>query len=185
MNNKFLSKLILWVMIKNVKSISGVNYIDSLHMKWGTLKNLANWPFSQGHTLHHKNNNILRTVPHMTKIKTYVCREHEELSVTAKSSVLVQKEHLCNYFPNPLPQNFIIFHIMSHVILLMILQISEIYQPFLFSVQYLVLLITPKRYLMEIMCYLTFPWTNPWKYLSKMFDKNVSVLFVLISEKVI
>ena len=47
----------------------------------------------------------------MTKIKTNVCRKHTELSVIAKSSVLVEKEHLCNYFPNPLPQNFIIFHI--------------------------------------------------------------------------
>ena len=60
----------------------------------------------------------------MSKIKTNVCRKHTELSVIAKSSVLVEKEHLCNYFPNPLPQNFIIFHIMSHVILLIILQIS-------------------------------------------------------------
>ena len=142
-NNKFLSRLILWIIIKNVKSISGVNYIDSLHMKWVTLKNMGNWPFSPEHTLHHKNNNILRTAPHMTKIKTNVCRKHTELSMIAKSSVLVEKEHLCNYFPNPLPQNFIIFHIMSHVILLMILQISEIYQPCLFSVQCLVLLIHP------------------------------------------
>ena len=171
-NNKFLSKLILWTIIKNVKSISGVNSIDSLHMKWGTLKNMGNWPFSLGHTLHHKNNNILRTAPHMTTIKSNVCRKHTELSVISKSSVLVEKEHLCNYFPNPLPQNFIIFHIMSHVILLIILQLSEIYQPFLFFVQYLVLLITSKHYLMEIMCYLTFPWTNPWKYLSKIFDKK-------------
>ena len=108
-DNKFLSKLILWAIIKNVKSISGVNYIDSLHMKWGTLKNMGSCPFSPGHTLHHKNNNILRTAPHMTKIETNVCRKHTELSVIAKSSVLVEKEHLCNYFPNPLPQNFIIF----------------------------------------------------------------------------
>ena len=72
----------------------------------------------------------------MTKIKTNVCRKHTELSVKATSSVLVEKEHLCNYFPNPLHQNFIIFHIMSHVILLIILQISFIYL-FIYSFIYL------------------------------------------------
>ena len=46
----------------------------------------------------------------MTKIKTYVSRKHAGLSMIAKSSVLVEKGHLCNYFPNPLPPNFIIFH---------------------------------------------------------------------------
>ena len=68
-NNKFLSKLILWGILKNVKSISGVNYIDSLHMKWCTLKNMGNWPFSPGHTMSHKNNNILGKAPDFTKIK--------------------------------------------------------------------------------------------------------------------
>ena len=58
------------------------------------------------------------------------------------------------------------------MILLIILQISEIYQSFMFSVQCLVLLITCKHYLMEILCYLTSPWTNPWKYVSKCFDKK-------------
>ena len=37
-NNTLLSKLIIWIIIKNVKAISGVNYIDSLHIKWCALK---------------------------------------------------------------------------------------------------------------------------------------------------
>ena len=98
-NNKFLSKLILCGILKNVKSISGANYIDSLHMKWCTLKNMGNWPFSPGHTMSHKNNNILRTAPDFTKIKIKVCRKHTELSVIAISSVLVENGHLCYYFP--------------------------------------------------------------------------------------
>ena len=61
---------------------------------------------------------------------------------------------------------------MWHMILLMILQISEIYQSFLFSVQSLVLLITCKHHFMEILFYLTFPWTNPWKYVSNSFNKK-------------
>ena len=144
-----------------------------------------NWPFSPGPILSRKTNNILRMAVDMTKIKTNVCRKHTELSLMAKSSVLVEKGHLCNYFPNPLPQNFIICHSIRHMVLLMVLQISEIYSSFLFSVRYLVLLIICKHYLMEILCYLTFPWTNPWKYVSKKCDKNMSVLFVLIGEKVI
>ena len=131
-DNTFLSKLILCAIIKNVKSISGVNYIDSLHMKWCTLKNMGNWSFSPRHTLSHKFNNILRTAADMTKIKTDICRKHIELSVVAISNALVEKGHLCNNFSNPLPQNFIIFHSMRHMILLMILQISEIYQSFFF-----------------------------------------------------
>ena len=115
----------------------------------------------------------------MTKIKIIVCRKHTELSMITKSSILVEKGHLCNYFPNPLPKNYIIFHSMRHMILLIILQISEIYQSFLFSVQWLVLLITCKHYLMEILCYLTSPWTNPWKYVSKIFDKKrVSLVYI-------
>ena len=55
-DNTFLSKLIPCATIKNVKSIPGVNDIDSLHMKWCTLKNMRNWPFSPGHTLSHKTN---------------------------------------------------------------------------------------------------------------------------------
>ena len=160
-NKTFLSKLILLAIIRNVKSISGVNYIDSLHIKWYTRKNMGNWQFSPGHTLSHKTNNILRMAADMAKIKTNVCRRHTELSMIAKSSVLVEKGHLCNYFPNHLPQNFIIFHSMQYMILLMLLEISEIYQSFLFSVQYLMLLITCKHYLMEIMCFLTFAWINP------------------------
>ena len=61
---------------------------------------------------------------------------------------------------------------MWHMILLIILQISEIYHSFLLSVQSLVLLITCKHHFMEILFYLTFPWTNPWKYVSKSFDKK-------------
>ena len=108
-DNIFLSKLIPCAMTKNVKSISGVNYIDSLHIKWCTLKNMRNWPFSPGHTLSNKTTNILRTAADMTKIKTNICRKHLELSVIAISNVLVEKGHLCNNFPSPLPQNFIIF----------------------------------------------------------------------------
>ena len=74
MNNTFLSELMTWAIIKNVKSISRVNHIDSLYMKWCTLKNMGNWPFSPGHTLSHKTNNILRTTVDMTKIKTNVCK---------------------------------------------------------------------------------------------------------------
>ena len=133
---------------------------------------MKNWRFSPWHTLSDKTNGILKTVADMTKIKTIVCRKHSELSMITKSSVLVEKGHLCNYFPNPLPQNSIIFHSMRHMILLIILQISETYQSFLFSVQCLVLLITCKTYLMEILCYLTSPWTKPWKYVSKIFDKK-------------
>ena len=88
------------------------------------------------------------------------------------SSVLIEKVHCYYYFPNPLPQNFIFFHSMRHMILLTISQISEIYHPFLFSVEYLVLYITCKGYFMEILCYLSFPWTNPWKYVSKKCDKK-------------
>ena len=40
----------------------------------------------------------------MTIIKTSICRKHVELSVIAISNVLVEKGHLCNNFPNPLPQ---------------------------------------------------------------------------------
>ena len=170
--NIFLSKLILCAIIKNVKSISGVNYIDSLHMKWCTLKNMGNWPFSPGHTLSHKTNNILRMAADMTKIKTNICRKYVGLSVISISNVLIEKGHLCNNFPNPLSQNFIIFHGMWHIILLMILQISDIYQSFLFSVQFLVLLITCKHHFMEILFYLTFPWTNHWKYVLNIFDKR-------------
>ena len=94
-----------------------------------------------------------------------------QLSMTPKSSVVVEKGHLCNYFPNPIPQNSITFHSMRHMILLIILQISEIYQSLLFSVQCLELLITCKHYL-EILCHLTSPWTNPWKYVSNLFDKK-------------
>ena len=48
---------------------------------------------------------------------------------------------------------------------------------FMFSVEYLVLFIICICYLMEILCYLTFPWTNPWKYVSKKCDaKHVSLL---------
>ena len=108
-DNIFLSKLIPCAIIKDVKSISGVNYFDSLHVKWCTLKNMRNWPFSPGHTLSHKTTNILRTAPDMTKIETNICRKHVELSVIARSNVLVEKGHLCNNFPNPLPLNFIIF----------------------------------------------------------------------------
>ena len=108
-DNTFLSKLIPCAIMKNVKSISGVNYIDSLHMKWCTLKNVRNGPFSPEHTLSRKTTNILRTAADMTKIETNVCRKHVELSVIAISNVLVAKGHLCNNFPNPLPQNFIIF----------------------------------------------------------------------------
>ena len=42
----------------------------------------------------------------------------------AIASVLIEKWHWCDYFPNPLPQNFIIFHSMQHMILFIILQIS-------------------------------------------------------------
>ena len=108
-DNTFLSKLKPCAIIKNVKSISGVNYIYSLHMKWCTLKNMRNWPFSPGHTLSHKTTNILRTAADMTKIKTYICRKHVELLVIEISNVLVEKGNLCKNFPNPLPQNFIIF----------------------------------------------------------------------------
>ena len=141
-------------------------------MKWCTLKNMKNWRFSPRHTLSHKTKDILITAADITKIKTIGCRRHTESSMKTKSSVLVEKGHLCNYFPNPLPQNFIIFHSMRHKILLIILQISEMYQSFLFFVQCLVLLITCKHYLMEILCYLTSPCTNPWKYVSNIFDKK-------------
>ena len=97
----------------------------------------------------------------MTKMKAYVYGKHVELLVRTISSVLVEQGHWCGYFPNPLPQNFIIFHSMRHMILFIILQISEIYQPFLFSVEYLVLVIICKCYFMEILCYLTVPWTKP------------------------
>ena len=108
-NNTFLSKLIPCAIIKNVKSTSGVNYIDSLHMKWCTLKNMRNWPLPPGHNLSHKNSNILRTAADMTKIKPNFCGKHVEVSVIAISNIMVEKGHLCNNFPNPLPQNFIIF----------------------------------------------------------------------------
>ena len=177
--NTFISKLILCAIIKSVKSIPRVNHIDSLHMKWCTLKNMGNWPFSPGHTLSHKTNNILRTAADMTKIKTNIYRKHVKLSVITISNVLVEKGHLCNNFPTPLPQNSIIFHSMWHMILLMILQISEIYQSFLFSVQFLVLLITCNHHFMEILFYLTFSWTKPWKYVSNLFDKKrVSLVFI-------
>ena len=61
---------------------------------------------------------------------------------------------------------------MWHMILLIILQISEIYQPFLFSVEYLVSFIICECYFMGILCYLTVPWTKPWKYVSKKCDKR-------------
>ena len=61
---------------------------------------------------------------------------------------------------------------MWHMILLIILQISQIYQPFLFSVEYLVSFIICKCNFMEILCYLTVPWTKPWKYVSKKCDKK-------------
>ena len=146
--------------------------MDLLHMKWCILKNMKNWRFSPRHTLSHKIKDILWTVADMTKIKTTVCRKHIELSMITKSSVLAEKGHLCNYFPNPIPQNSIIFHSMRHMILLIILQISEIYQSFLFSAQCLELLITCEHYLLEILCHLTSPWTNPWKYVSNIFDKK-------------
>ena len=105
-------------------------------------------------------------------MKTYMHRKHIDLSVRPKSSVLVEKELWCDYVPTPLPQNSIICHSMQHMISLIILQISEIYQPLLAIVEYLVLFIICKGYLMEILCYLTFPWTNPWKYVSKKCDKK-------------
>ena len=71
-----------------------------------------------GNTLSHKTNNILRTAADMTKIKNNTYRKHTELSMIAKSGVLVEKGHL--YFPKPLPQNFINFHSMRHMILLII-----------------------------------------------------------------
>ena len=76
---------------------------------------------------------------------------------------------LCSQPPTP---KFYNFHSMQHMISLIILQISEIYQPFLAVVEYLVLSIICKCYLMEILCYLTFQWTNPWKYGSKKCDKR-------------
>ena len=111
MNNTFLSELMTWAIIKNVKSTSRVNHIDSLYMKWCTLKNMGNWPFSPGHTLSHKTNNILRTTVDMTKIKTNVCRKPTELSMIATSSALIEKGCLCNYFPTahpPTPKFFAI-----------------------------------------------------------------------------
>ena len=55
----------------------------------------------------------------------------------------------------------------------------------LFSVEYFVLFIIWKCHLMELMCYVTFLWANPWKYVSKKCDKNASVSSLLIAEKVI
>ena len=53
----------------------------------------------------------------MTKIKAHMYRKHVELLVRTASSILVKKGHWCDYFPNPLPQNFNIFHSMRHMIL--------------------------------------------------------------------
>ena len=108
----------------------------------------------------------------MTKVKAYMYGKHVELWVRTISCVSVEKGHWCGYFPTPLPKNFIIFHSMWHMILLIILQICEIYQPFLFSVDYLVSFIICKCYFMGILCYLTVPWTKPWKYMSKKSDKK-------------
>ena len=102
--NTFLSKLILCAIIKNSKSISGVNYIESLDIKWCTLKKMGNWPFSPGHTLSYKINNILRRAADMTKVKTNMCRKHIELSVIAISSVLVKKGICVITFPTPTPK---------------------------------------------------------------------------------
>ena len=144
---------------------------------------MKNWRFSPRHTLSHKTKDILLTVADMTKIKTTACRKHIELSIITKSSVLVEKGHLCDYFSNPIPQNSIILHSMRHMILLKIMQISEIYQSFLFSVQCLELLITCKHYLLEILCHLTSPWTNPWKYVSNIFDKKRASLVCIDRRK--
>ena len=108
----------------------------------------------------------------MTKMKAYMYGKHVELLVRTIVSVLIEKEHWCGYFSNPLPQNLIIFHSMWHMILLIIWQISEIYQPFLFSVEYLVLFTICKCYFLEILCYLTVPWTKSWKHVSNIFDKK-------------
>ena len=90
-NNTFLKKLILWTRITNVKSISGVNYIDSFHMKYCILKNMGHLPFSPGCILSHKTSNILRTEADMNKIETNLCRKHKDLSVIVIYSVLVEK----------------------------------------------------------------------------------------------
>ena len=139
--------------IKNVKSISGGDQIDPVYMKWCNLKNISNWPFSLEHTSSHKTLNILRKAADMTQIKTNVYRKHRESPVRAISGVLAEKGYWCENFSNHLPQNFIIFRSMQHVILLIILQIPEMYQPFWFSVQYLVLLMTCKCYLISILCW--------------------------------
>ena len=184
-NSTFISKQILWPIIKSVILISGVNDIDSLHMKWCNLKNIGNWPFSPAHTSSHKTSNILQTVADMTKWKhTYIENIYYYIS---EDNIWCTdwKGALVWLLSHPLPQNLIIFHSMRHMILFTILQISEIYQPFLLSVQYLVLLMIWKYHLMAVLCYHTFTRTNLGKYVSKKCDKNASVLFVLIGEKVI
>ena len=133
-NNTFPSKLVLWATIKNVKSISEVNYIDSLHMKWCTLKNMGNWLFSLGHTLSHIINNSLRTAGDLTKIKTNLCRKHTELSMIANSNVSVEKASVWLLSQPPTP-NCIISQYAAYDFLI-IVQISEIYLSFLFFVLY-------------------------------------------------
>ena len=62
----------------------------------------------------------------MTKIKTYVSRKHAGLSMIAKSSVLVEKGICVITFPTPYPQILLFFTV--YMILLAILQMSEICQ---------------------------------------------------------
>ena len=42
----------------------------------------------------------------MNKMKTILYRKHKELLVKTISRVLVEKQHWCDYFLNPLPQYF-------------------------------------------------------------------------------
>ena len=121
----------------------------------------------------------------MTKIKTNICRKHVELSVIAISNVLVEKGHLCNNFPNPLPQNLIIFHSIWHMILLMILPISEIYQSFLFSVQFNVVNTMQTSFYAKTLFILPSHGPTLENMCQTFLTKDASVLFVLIGEKVI
>ena len=167
--NIFLSTQTSWVIIKKGKSISGTNYAWSAHMKWCNLKIMGNWSFSPRHTLSPKTVNILYTLVDQTKIKTHLYRKLRERLAKTISRVLVEKRIGMIIFPTPTP-NMIIFHSMR-MNLLIILQISDIFQPF-FSMQYMVTLMTCKCYLMPMLCYLNFPRTNSWTYVSKKCSKK-------------
>ena len=144
---------------------------------------MRNWPFSPGHTLSHKTSNILRTAADMTKIKTNICRKHVEVSVIAISNVMVDKGHLCNNFPNPLPQVFFIIFTVCGIWFCSWYSKYLRYTSHFFSVQSLVLLITYKHHFRNtVLSYL--PMYRPLKICVKQFWQKThqSCLYWLVKK---